>query len=305
MLTAFALAAAIAVVAVALFFWMAGERSGYHRSTWQLFREAGFGLNSLHSYVYGRWPYRYIKTLFSLPDPSSSRQAQKTAHWLSDHYHGKVLSHDHAKEVVKLNRKVPMQDLEQVVPYPLARKIVLNGPPDVVVFDCPCRLSRDSHCEPTQVCMVVGKPFTDFILEHHPGNAKRLTQTKALELLEAEHQRGHLHSAWFKDAMLDRFYAICNCCKCCCGGIQMMKKGVPMLASSGYVAEIDSDLCAGCDDCMEACPFDALTKNGDGVARNWDLCMGCGVCETACSTGAISMVPDERKGIPLDVRALA
>jgi hypothetical protein len=38
---------------------------------------------------------------------------------------------------------------------------------------------------------------------------------EALDLLRAEHERGHLHSAWFKDVMLNRFYAICNCCKCC------------------------------------------------------------------------------------------
>ena len=36
--------------------------------------------------------------------------------------------------------------------------------------------------------------------------------------------------------MLGRFYAICNCCKCCCGAMQAHLNGVPMLASSGYVA---------------------------------------------------------------------
>ena len=78
-----------------------------------------------------------------------------------------------------------------------------------------------------------------------------------------------------------------------------------MMASSGYVAEINQELCADCDDCVETCPFEALTSNGDGVVRDWDRCMGCGICKTTCSTGAVSMVIDERKGTPLDVRALA
>jgi Pyruvate/2-oxoacid:ferredoxin oxidoreductase delta subunit len=153
--------------------------------------------------------------------------------------------------------------------------------------------------------MLVGKPMTDFVLEHQPGSAHRISQVEALELLEAEHARGHVHSAWFKDAMLDRFYAICNCCKCCCGGLTMMRRGVNMVASSGYVAEIDQALCANCGDCVEACPFDALSRESGALQRDWEKCMGCGVCEVKCATGAVSLVHDERKGIPLDVRALA
>ncbi|MGO9416315.1 MAG: 4Fe-4S binding protein [Syntrophobacteraceae bacterium] len=58
--------------------------------------------------------------------------------------------------------------------------------------------------------------------------------------------------------MPDRFYAICNCCKCCCCGIEwMVKYGSPMLASSGYVAPVDETLCAACGTCVDACPFEA------------------------------------------------
>ena len=95
--------------------------------------------------------------------------------------------------------------------------------------------------------MIVGQPFVDFILEHHPAKSRRLTTDEAVEMLEAEHQRGHVHAAYFKDAMLNRFYAICNCCKCCCGGIEsMVKHGVPMMTSSGYLAEVNADLCKAC-----------------------------------------------------------
>jgi ferredoxin len=37
---------------------------------------------------------------------------------------------------------------------------------------------------------------------------------------------------------------------------------------------------------------------------DWEKCMGCGVCEGQCETGAITLVRDARKGIPLDVRVI-
>jgi Pyruvate/2-oxoacid:ferredoxin oxidoreductase delta subunit len=154
--------------------------------------------------------------------------------------------------------------------------------------------------------MAIGQPFVDFVMEHHPEIARRLTRGEALDLLRAERDRGHLHSAWFKDAMGGRFYAICNCCKCCCGGISTMRdNGVPMMAAPGSVAESEATLCQQRSTCVAACPFDALREAADGIARDWERGVGCGVCETLCPAGAARMVRDERKGAPLDVRAFA
>jgi Pyruvate/2-oxoacid:ferredoxin oxidoreductase delta subunit len=151
--------------------------------------------------------------------------------------------------------------------------------------------------------MVVGQPFVDFVLEHKPKSSRRLTQSEALDLLQAEHERGRVHSAWFKDSMLDRFYSICNCCKCCCGGIEaMMNYGIPWLAPSGYIAQVDKDLCTACDTCANACPFGAISLGENGIALDWQKCMGCGVCIDPCPNNARSLVRDERKGVPLDVR---
>jgi Pyruvate/2-oxoacid:ferredoxin oxidoreductase delta subunit len=270
--------------------------------TWRFLRESGFGLRALHGYIYGRWPLRYVKTLLRL---LKLRPPAFLGRWFANRYHARVLVHDHARAIVSLDHDVLARDQEQIVPFRLARDIILKSPPEVVVFDCSCRLNRPVHCEPTKVCMIIGQPISGLILEQQPS-ARRLTQAEAFELLEAEHARGHVHTAWFKDAMLNRFYAICNCCQCCCVGIQaMVEFGVPVLLSSGYVAEIDPEKCAHCGDCLEACAFHALTDGAGVVSRNWERCMGCGACEVKCSTGAIHLVRDERKGTPLDVRALA
>ena len=287
-----------ALLVVILALWIVGERGRLMRaSTWRLIREGG----RLHGYVYGRWTRQYISLLLNHLPPKPG-----VGKWFANHYHGKVLTHEHAEAILLSKKDIPLQDLEQIIPYPTARNLVLKGPPEVAAYECVCRHARKERCQPTQVCMVVGQPFVDFIVDHHPQTSRRLTQAEALELLEAEHQRGHVHSAWFKDAMLNRFYAICNCCKCCCGGIQSMTQlGMPLMLSSGYVAEINQELCNRCLVCAEACPFNALSMNGGGLERNWEKCMGCGVCEHECPTQAIALVRDEQKGIPLDVRLLA
>ena len=288
-------------------FWLFGERGRFKQSTFQMARAAGtrgfLTLNSLHGYVYGRWTNQYISVLINQFVPHASPGARK---WLADHYHAKVLTHDHARAIVSLEHDIPLTDLEQIIPYPVARDILLTAPLDIAAYECACRHARKEHCEPTQVCMVVGKEPVEFILEHNPQSSRRLSQEEALQLLEEEHQRGHVHTAWFKDAVLHRFYAVCNCCKCCCGGIEAMTRyGMPSIVSSGYVAKVDGALCNGCGVCVEACPFGALSLAGEGVAVEWETCMGCGVCEGQCPLEAVTLERDERKGIPLDVTSLA
>ncbi len=288
--------------------WLVGERGHLmQRSTRRLLHEKGwryfFSVDFWHSYIYGRWSNQYIglgiRHAFPAIKPADGQRG-----W-ADVYHGKILPTELAQALVSFDHHLPLQDLEQIIPYPTARNIVLDGPPDIAVYECPCRHARETPCQPTQVCMVVGQPFVDFVLEHNPHSSKRLTQPEALALLQAEHERGHLHAAYFKDVMLDRFYAICNCCKCCCGGIEsMVKHGVPMLTSSGFVAQIDDDACEHCGNCENVCPFDAIVTDST-VSVAWDKCMGCGVCQGQCPYDAIALVRDERKGIPLDVRVLA
>jgi NAD-dependent dihydropyrimidine dehydrogenase PreA subunit len=294
------------VLAAKVGLWIFGERGHILLPSTRRFVRAGglrrlLSLATLHGYIYSRWTNQYIKLLTKLPTPP----AVEGKSWLAERYHGKVLTPDLAKSIITIDRDIPLRDLEQIMPYPQARELVLKAAPDVAVYECCCRHARAKPCQPTQVCMIIGQPFVDFMLEHNPHSTRRLSQAEALQLLEDEHKRGHLHSAWFKDAMLGRFYAICNCCKCCCGGINAMRaSGIPMLASSGYVARVDESLCTGCGLCEKACPFDAIQVD-ETAAVVWERCMGCGVCEGRCRKHAVSLVLDERKGVPLDVRALA
>jgi heterodisulfide reductase subunit A-like polyferredoxin len=109
---------------------------------------------------------------------------------------------------------------------------------------------------------------------------------------------------YYKDAMLGRFYAICNCCSCCCGAMQAHRNGTPMWAPSGYVAQVDAELCAGCGSCADYCQVAAISVD-DGLARiDAAACVGCGVCVDHCPQEAILLRRGPAKGIPLEIREL-
>ncbi|MDT3699961.1 MAG: 4Fe-4S binding protein [Thermincola sp.] len=280
---------------------ISGERGLRLRpSTLASAREKGFGFRFLYLYFYMRWTSVYLRIVRALL-PWLARV--KDVHHLADGYHAKVLSPELAKKLILTDKHVHIHDLEQIIPYPAARQLVLDHPLDIVVTECPCRKISPHPCSPSKVCMVVGKPFTDFVLEHHPDTSKRLSQQEALDLLAEVHQQGCVHSAYFKDICFDRFYVMCNCCKCCCMGIKAMNQyGVPAVASSGYTARISEELCVHCGNCSEACPFAAISPNR---TFDPDKCMGCGVCVTKCKRGAISLELDASKGIPLDIYKLS
>jgi len=287
-------------------------------------------LDWVHGYIYARWPYLYIgigtgehplARFFAPLVGWLSRllpakfTAELTQTVLADTYHGKVVPLEAATQLVTVEEEISLTNLEQVIPYAHARDIVLQNPDHIVVLDCPCRTARPNPCQPLDVCLIVGEPFASFIVEHHPNRSRWVTPDEAVEILHAEDERGHVHHAFFKDAMLGRFYAICNCCDCCCGAIQAHQRGTPMLASSGYVGHVDADLCVGCATCADFCQFGALSfpnptssdpASMDGSVAVVDAvaCMGCGVCVSKCPQGAISLVRDAVKGEPLEIRAL-
>jgi ferredoxin len=222
----------------------------------------------------------------------------------ADGYHGKVVPLAGARKLLTLKCDLSVRVPEHVLPFATARDIVLRHPDHIAVLQCPCRSARANPCQPLDVCLIVGEPFASFIVDHHPHRARRITQAEAVDILTAEHERGHVHHAFFKDAMLGRFYAICNCCPCCCGAIYAQRLGVPMLASSGYVARVDAEQCAGCGTCVEACPFGALALN-DGVTQvQAATCLGCGICAERCPVGALSLQRDPSRGVPLEMEEL-
>ena len=54
--------------------------------------------------------------------------------------------------------------------------------------------------------------------------------------------------------------------------------------------EIDEEACSGCGTCVSICPFEAMSKDEEGIAQvDEDTCKGCGLCAASCPERAISM----------------
>jgi ferredoxin len=273
----------------------------------------------LHGYVYGRWPYLYIgigtgehwiarrlgpvvERLVRVIKTKGAAEADNGT-W-ADGYHGKVVPLGAATQLVTIEEDIRLTDLEQMIPYPRARDIVMQNPEHIVALECPCRTGRPNPCQPLDVCLIIGEPFASFVQEHHPKRSRWITSEEAVDILKAEDERGHVHHAFFKDAMLERFYAICNCCACCCGAMQAHHGGTPMLASSGYMNRVEASLCCGCGICADACQFGALVADNGVAVVDADACMGCGVCVSHCEQGALSLVRDPSRGEPLEIHKL-
>ena len=56
-----------------------------------------------------------------------------------------------------------------------------------------------------------------------------------------------------------------------------------------FVRETDEEACTGCGSCVEICPVDALTMEGDFPALDEDWCIGCGVCVAKCPDEAAQL----------------
>ena len=72
------------------------------------------------------------------------------------------------------------------------------------------------------------------------------------------------------------------------------RAGIPMalgrVRTEAITAFVDEDLCTSCGTCVKLCPYNAIRKDDQGIARVNDvLCKGCGVCAASCPEKAINM----------------
>jgi NAD-dependent dihydropyrimidine dehydrogenase PreA subunit len=251
---------------------------------------------AIHGYIYYRWTAWYVATARAVLERGRALGPIRTllGRRLESTHHAKVVPTADARRVIELDRPIALHNSESVVPFPVARDIVLDEPRTIAIARCACRAvaddrgERDHDCGPIEQCLYVGDPVASFVIAKQ--GARRATAAEALAVIEAAASRGDVHTLWFKDAAAGRMYAICNCCPSCCLGFKARENGFSPLAGSGFVARVDAAACTACGACQRACPFGAVHVDQLAVV-DAAACLGCGVCVEACPSEAIALAP--------------
>lgn len=117
-----------------------------------------------------------------------------------------------------------------------------------------------------------------------------LKKEEALAAFRAHEQEGLCHTVWsFRTPFIG---AICNCDRADCLAMRTtVTHAIPILFRAEYIAEIDPELCNGCQQCMRLCQFGALGYSASNkkpvVDQMW--CYGCGICRSVCAAKAITL----------------
>jgi len=197
--------------------------------------------------------------------------------------------------VITIEQEIPVGI--EVLPYDTLSKYIDNTE-YIAVGTCYCRHHAEllgRPCDkPKEVCMGFGPAVK--------GNADRgfgrmLSKEEAREILKRSEEAGLVHTTSNTAKYID---LICNCCICHCGLLQSMKNAPApsMVAKSNFIASLEEEACSGCSDCVERCPMDALTMEGDVVALDLKRCIGCGLCVSVCPSGALRLEPREGAPVP-------
>ncbi len=201
--------------------------------------------------------------------------------------------------VVRVDKVVETPE-EFILPSQSVEEIIYKFD-DIAVGHCFCRQRRavlEDGCvmkAPTLNCFTFGKSARHTTAQ---GFARKVTKEEALKIMKEAEAAGLMHKAYHPASNETRpETSICNCCKDCCDVLRMWREGaMPLINSTFYTSQIDTDLCTGCGTCVDSCPTDAISLNTENLAqRDAEACLGCGICARFCPEEAISLKEGLRK----------
>ncbi len=178
---------------------------------------------------------------------------------------------------ININASVP--DNTRVLPFDVVSEMVRKETM-IALADCYCRSTKRNLGEgcdhPLEVCLYFNRLA---VIQIETGRARQITADEAIEVLRISEEAGLIHNI---SNVGDGISTICNCCIHACGAVKSLAIGGRNAAEvSRFVVHWDSNKCIGCGICVESCPIDALTMQGEHIIIS-ERCVGCGLCVNRC-----------------------
>jgi Na+-translocating ferredoxin:NAD+ oxidoreductase RNF subunit RnfB len=192
-------------------------------------------------------------------------------------------------------RVIPVEESvtaeQHIATYDELHHLIGQAGDSIGLQECMCRKVADlqgKHCQSTdrrEVCMSFGDLAELYIAE---GWGRRISQEEALAFAHQNEEEGLV----LMPGNEQEAAFMCACCSDCCGMLSVIKHmPTPAYAvASSYYAQVDGDLCQGCETCIERCPMTAVTRADGATTVDLARCIGCGLCVSTCPEQAMSLV---------------
>ena len=145
----------------------------------------------------------------------------------------------------------------------------------------PCRINA-----PMDTCLTFDNVARS--LSEHGGYSRLIEKEEAMDILHMSYEHNLVQMG---ENVRDHPAFMCNCCGCCCEALQATRKFSPMqpIATTNYIANLDSESCIGCGKCAKVCPVLAISMEEKKPEIDKSLCLGCGICARNCPTKAMKL----------------
>lgn len=160
----------------------------------------------------------------------------------------------------------------------------------IAISECICRIQKRNvgkGCDnPIETCMIFDW-YADYFVKNSQG--RFISQEEALEIQDRCEKAGLVS---LTSNLTEGGIVLCHCCGCCCLGLGAAKshpRPTEVFVSS-YVSSVHTDLCTGCEACLDWCQMEAIRVEDDTASIDPDRCIGCGICVPVCPEGALELL---------------
>jgi ferredoxin len=170
----------------------------------------------------------------------------------------------------------------------------------VVRLPCICRQasmgSEQRYCyglslepgEDTEMGRLIRSIGADYLTGPDTSGLETVSKEEALSQFREHEKKSMIHSVW---TFVTPFIGgICNC-DLNCMAMRATSNAYPVMFRAEFLAIVNVEACNGCQACMRACHFGAISYRLSDEKVHIDplKCYGCGICRAFCRNDAISL----------------